>query len=164
VSSYSAQLYSYHTVSVGEGPDEFFALNENIDPNGILVEKAREYLEKDKRENNVHSLLVLPEGAMLNYLTHIPNAIPYYFFAPMILTTRGEDIMHGLHAAPPDRVLVLSRDMREFGVGRFGESRANGKDLIEFLDRNYQAVYSFGGDPLDPNEIGFVVYALKSIQ
>jgi hypothetical protein len=33
--------------------------------------------------------------------------------------------------------------------------------LIEFLDRNYQPAYSFGGDPLDPNQGGFVVYARK---
>jgi hypothetical protein len=85
-------------------------------PTGLLVEKARQYLEKDIIDNSVHSLLVLPEGVMLNYLTRLPNSISYFFFAPFVLADgRNAEIIHQLNAAPPDRIVVISRDMREFG-------------------------------------------------
>jgi len=163
VASNSMQLYSYHTLSIGEGPDQFFGFDENASPTGLLVEQARQYLDKDARENNVHSLLVMPEGVMLNYLTHLPNSIPYYFFAPFVLASgRADEILHRLNAAPPDRIVVISRDMREFGVGRFGDSPEHGQHLIEFINRSYQAVYSYGyNDPLDPERFGFLVFARK---
>jgi hypothetical protein len=158
----SMQFYSYHTQPVGEGDDQFYAVDQNASPTGLLVEQARQYLEIDARENNVHSLLVLPEGVMLNYLTRIPNSIPYYFFAPFVLAYgRNDDILHRLNATPPDRIVVISRDMREFGVGRFGDSPEHGQKVIEFVIQNYVAIHSFGNDPLDPDQFGFVVFARK---
>ena len=159
----SMQLYSYHTLPVAEGDDQFLAFDQNAAPTGLLVEQARQFLETDARENNVHSLLVLPEGVMLNYLTRLPNSIPYYFFAPFVLAYgRIDDILQKLHASPPDRIVVISRDMREFGVGRFGDSPEHGQKLIEFIIKNYGAINTFGwNDPLDPDRFGFVVFARK---
>jgi hypothetical protein len=159
----SMQFYSYHTQRVGEGDDQFYAFDQSASPTGLLVEQARQYLEMDARENNVHSLLVLPEGVMLNYLTRIPNPISYYFFAPFVLAYgRINDILHQLNATPPDRIVVISRDMREFGVGRFGDLPEHGQKLIEFIVQNYQAIHSFGyKDPLDPDQFGFVVLARR---
>ncbi|HEY2383305.1 MAG TPA: hypothetical protein VGK48_19190 [Terriglobia bacterium] len=156
-------FYSYHTLQIGNGPDRFYGFDQNADASGLLVEQARAYLEKDAIDNSVHSLLVLPEGVMLNYLTRIPNSIPYFFFAPFVLADgRNEDIMHRLNAAPPDRIVVISRDMREFGVGRFGDSPEHGQMLLEFINRNYKPVYSYGyADPLDPERFGFAVFANK---
>jgi hypothetical protein len=159
----SMQFYSYHTLPVGEGDDQFYTFDQDTVPTGLLVEQARQYLEMDARQNNVHSLLVLPEGVMLNYLTRIPNSIPYYFFAPFVLAYgRMDDILLRLNATPPDRILVISRDMREFGVGRFGDSPEHGQKLIEYIVQNYEAINSFGyNDPLDPDRFGFVVFARK---
>ena len=163
VTANSMQLYSYHTLSIGEGADQFYAFDQDVIPTGLLVEQARQYLNKDAKENNVHSLLVMPEGVMLKSLTQLPNSIPYYFFAPFVMAHgRIDDILLRLHAAPPDRIVILSRDMREFGVGRFGDSPAHGQQLVEFVNQNYQAVYSYGyNDPLDPDRFGFLVFARK---
>ena len=163
VASTSMKFYSYHTLEIGEGADQFYGFDQNVSPTGLLVEQAREYLERDARENNVHSLLVMPEGVMLNYLTRIPNSIPYYFFPPFIITQRGDDIMSRINTSPPDRIVVISRDMREFGVGRFGDSPDHGQHLIDFINQHYQGVYSYGyNDPLDPDQFGFLVFAHKN--
>jgi hypothetical protein len=163
VASNSMQFYSYHTLPVGEGDDQFYTVDQNLSPTGLLVEQARQFIEMDKAQNNVHSLLVLPEGVMLNYLTRLPNPISYYFFAPFVLAYgRVDDILHRLDASPPDRIIVISRDMREFGVGRFGDSPEHGQKLIEYIVQNYGAINSFGyNDPLDPDRFGFVVFARK---
>jgi hypothetical protein len=159
----SMQFYSYHTFPVGEGDDQFFSIDQNLSPTGLLVEQARQFLEMDKIQNNVHSLLVLPEGVMLNYLARLPNPTSYYFFAPFVLANgRINDILQAFNTSPPDRIVVISRDMREFGVGRFGDSPEHGQKLIEFIVQNYEAINSFGyNDPLDPDRFGFVVFARK---
>ena len=132
-------------------------------PTGLLVEKARQYLEKDIIDNSVHSLLVLPEGVMLNYLTRLPNSISYFFFAPFVLADgRNAEIIHQLNAAPPDRIVVISRDMREFGVAQFGESPEHGADLLAFISANYKGVYAFGDpDPANPDQFGVMIFARK---
>jgi hypothetical protein len=162
--SNSLFFYSYHTLPIADGSDQFLGFDSNVAPAGLLVEQARQFLEKDAREHNVRSLLVLPEGVMLNYLTRIPNHIGYFFFAPFILAEgRNEDIMRRLNAAPPDRIVVISRDMREFGVGRFGDSPEHGQSIVEFINRNYQPVFLFGDkDPLDPEKPGVLVFAHKN--
>jgi hypothetical protein len=162
--SNSMFFYSYHTFPVADGPDQFLGFDSTVAPAALLLEQARQFLERDAREHNVRSLLVLPEGVMLNYLTRIPNNISYYFFAPFILAEgRNEDIMQRLKASPPDRIVVISRDMREFGVGRFGESPEHGQNIIEFINDNYQAVFLFGDkDPLDPEKLGVLVFAHKN--
>jgi hypothetical protein len=164
VASNSRFFYSYHTLSVGEGADQFYAFDPDASPTGLLVEKARQFLEKDKIENNVHTLLVLPEGVMLNYLTRLPNSISYFFFAPFVLADgRNAEIMQQLNAAPPDRIVVISRDMREFGVAHFGESPEHGQDLVDFINAKYKDIYIFGDhDPANPDRFGVVVFARKN--
>ena len=155
-------FYSYHTFSVGTGPDQFYTFDQNENASGLILEQARQYLAKDAIDNNVQSLLVMPEGLMLNYLTRIPDPIPYSFFAPFALAEgRNEEILGDLHAHPPDRIVLLSRDMREFGLNRFGESVEHGKSLIDFLNQNYKQVYSFGSDPLDPDVLGVAIFGRK---
>ena len=161
--SASRFFYSYHTLPVGEGADQFYAFDPNASPTGLLVEKARQYLEKDTIDNSVHSLLVLPEGVMLNYLTRLPNSISYFFFAPFVLADgRNAEIIQQLNAAPPDRIVVISRDMREFGVAQFGESPEHGADLLAFISANYKGVYAFGDpDPANPDQFGVMIFARK---
>jgi hypothetical protein len=68
-----------------------------------------------------------------------------------------------LKASPPDRIVVISRDMREFGIGHFGESPEHGQNIIDFINDNYQAVFLFGDkDPLDPDKLGVLVFAHKN--
>ena len=159
----SMQFYSYHTLPVGRGDDQFYSFDQNLSPTGLLVEQARQFLERDKIQNKVHSLLVMPEGVMLNYLTQLPNPTSYYFFPPFVLANgRIDAILQSFNASLPDRIVVISRDMREFGVNRFGDSPEHGQKLIEFIVQNYESINSFGyNDPLDPDRFGFVVFARK---
>jgi hypothetical protein len=161
--SNSGKIYSLKTFQVAVGGDRFYAFTENVDANGFLVEQARQYLESDIQRNNVRSLLVLPEGPILNYLTRLPNPISYFFFAPFILAEGREDeIIRQLEMNPPDRIVMLSRDMREFGVERFGDSPEHGQKLVEFINTKYEPAFSLGDkDPLRSDSLGFLVLAPK---
>jgi len=164
VASQSAFWLSLHQLPVGTGPDQFLAFDPRLDPqhipaSGALVEIARQYLAQD---SGAHSLLVLPEGIMLNYLTRLPNTIPYYYFNPEIfMDGKDQALIARLKASPPDRIVILSRNMEEYGVERFGDSRDHGAALLQFIQDFYQPVYQQGGDPLDNRQQGVVVFARK---
>jgi hypothetical protein len=162
VVSESSALYRHHTFQVGEGVNRFYTFDPKVDPRGLVVEQARRFLVKDASENNVRSLFVIPEGVMLNYFTKLPVPTPYYFLPPFVLADgREEEILEKFREEPPDRIVFLSRDMREYGVQRFGDSPEHGQKLVDYITKNYQTIYSFGGDPFNPDQLGLIILAPK---
>jgi hypothetical protein len=51
--------------------------------------------------------------------------------------------------------------MREYGVQRFGDSPEHGQKLVDYITKNYQTIYSFGGDPFNPDQLGLIILAPK---
>ncbi|HSY48020.1 MAG TPA: hypothetical protein VLC46_04340 [Thermoanaerobaculia bacterium] len=68
------------------------------------------------------TLAVMPEGITINYLSRTRTPLTFHTFTPV--ETAGpavEDvIVRELIAHPPDRVLIVSRDVREYGSRGFG--------------------------------------------
>ena len=62
----------------------------------------------------------------------------------------------------PKWVIVLSRDLREYGVARYGEKPGHGQLLIEWVQRRYTQVATSGADPLDPDKVGIRAFQLRS--
>jgi hypothetical protein len=155
----SAGRFSLQRQAVGTGPDRFYSYDSEIEPTGALIEVARRYLAADR---SAQTLLVLPEGLMLNYLTRLPSPLRDYLFQPAFFTPENRRAwLKKLSADPPDRVVIITRDMTEFGVQRFGESPEHGQELLEFVQNNYQTVYRIGGDPLDVNDRGLIIGARR---
>jgi hypothetical protein len=157
----SANTLSAQTLPIGTDSDQFFGFDPRIPqaPSGVLMELSREYLAKD---TGARSLLVLPEGVMLNYLTRLPSPIPYYMFDPDQFINHGTDILQRVAANPPDRIVLLTRNLQEYGVDRFGDSPPHGAALLDFIQHNYDPVYHEGNDPLRPDTAGLTVYALRA--
>jgi len=160
IAGQSLRLLALRTQPVGKGSDLFYAFDQSIDPTGLMMEKLRDYFTT--RDSGARSLMVLPDGVMLNYLTRLPSPVPQYTFFPGLLENGQEETtVKRLTAAPPDRVVLISRDMREFGAERFGDAVGHGKLLLDFVERNYERVVVLGGDPLDYRQHGAWVYARK---
>jgi hypothetical protein len=68
------------------------------------------------------SLAVIPEGITINYLAGVPTTLSFHTFTPVeVDAPQTEDaIVRELMARPPDRVLMVSRDLREYGARGFG--------------------------------------------
>jgi 4-amino-4-deoxy-L-arabinose transferase-like glycosyltransferase len=159
VARVSVEWLAAHDLPIADGPDRFYAINAQLDPTGALVETARQYLAAD---SSARTIVVLPEGVMLNYLTRLPSPLPVYLFGPAILTAETRRaLVKKLQAEPPDRVVFISRDMSDFGVERFGDSPENGQELLEFVQDHYQPVFRIGGDPLDVNQRGVIIAARR---
>jgi hypothetical protein len=67
-------------------------------------------------------------------------------------------LLEGLKTRPPDCVVLISRDMQEFGVSRFGDTPEHGSEVLSWLDENYKSFRQIGGDPLDVNQRGVTLY------
>jgi hypothetical protein len=149
----SERILSLKTQPVGEGVDQFYGYAVQADAAPILLESARARLAA---ESNCRSLLVIPEGVMLNYLLRKPGPVSAYNFNPYWLNWRDR-ILEGLQRDPPDNVVLISRDMREYGMNYFGDTPEHGKKILLWIDANYQKIWQAGGNPLDMNQRGAIL-------
>jgi hypothetical protein len=68
------------------------------------------------------TLAVMPEGITINYLTQTRTPLTFHTFTPVETADPAveDEIVRELTAHPPDRVLLVSRDVREYGSRGFG--------------------------------------------
>ncbi len=95
-------------------------------------------------EGAARSLVVLPEGATLNYFTGLRNPTAYHLFIPPELPGPEveERVLVELRREPPDLVALVPRDLSEFGSSGFG--RDYGLRIARWIERRYRRVGVFG--------------------
>ncbi len=140
----SQQVFRQKTAAVGEGLDRFYAFPRQIEATGELVRAVGAALRHTDPEK---TLLVLPEGLTINYLTRLRNPVPDFFFPDP-----NEQFLRSLEGKQPDLIVLVSRDLREYGVQRYG-----GNSLMPWLEKHYTQVAHFGGNPLDYRQHGAVI-------
>ena len=105
------------------------------------------------------TLIVLPEGAMVNYLARRPSPLrDVYFYSFATMAGREAEIVEQLSRSPPTLVAVISRPLREYGISRYGQVAGEGKQILDWVYANYTPELKVGGDPLDPEQMGGVLY------
>jgi len=149
----SRQVLSLKTQRIGEGVDQFYGFTPSVDPTSALLEAARKMLSG---KTDCRNLLVVPEGVTLNYLLRKPVPISAYNFNPYWLQWRDQ-ILDGLQKHPPDYVVLITRDMREYGMNYFGDSPEHGAKIMAWIRGNYQPIWQAGGNPLDMSQRGVVI-------
>ena len=159
LASDSQHILSLKTRTVGKGSDQFYAFSPEIDPKGEIVDLISQALQKMPSRQ---TLLVLPEGVMINYLAGLPSPVaPYCFYSMATADGREDQIVKKLKTHPPDWVVIVSRDLREYGIQRYGEEHDNGQQLLAWVRQNYDFADSIGGDPLDDTQCGGVILKRK---
>lgn len=148
----SFQYWQRCSIPVGVGRDRFLA-----DERGTFVQAAVEAVTN--KVSPEETLLVLPEGVMINYLARRRSPSPYINFMPPELLMYGEaNMVSALEANPPDFIAVVDKDTSEYGVPRFG--RDYGRLIAAWVTaKKYDVVASFGPRPLTGS--GFGVWLLK---
>jgi hypothetical protein len=148
------------TLAVGKGADLFYAVPAEYDFTGEMVRFASGELLKTPPET---TLLVLPEGVMINYLARRVSPVRQYTFYGAETADGGEEqILGKLRERPPDYVVVISRDLRPFGIQRYGDGPGKGGLLLPWVAENYDVVSSIGGDPIDVRQRGGVLLKHKA--
>jgi hypothetical protein len=119
-------------------------------------------LELQARGVQGRSLLVLPEGAMLNFLTGSRHPLYHATLLPHTVAAYGEPAILGeLEKARPDFVVLMHRVWREFDDRRLGGYAPR---VLAWLRREYRPVASFGPPPFRSGWSeggGAVLYARK---
>jgi hypothetical protein len=151
----SHRFLRLETHPVGVGVDRFYTLPPEIEPIGEIVRLIGEELQQTPPDQTV---LVLPEGEMINYLAKRASPVaPFFFFSAATSGGREESILEDLKKHPPDWVVIISRDLREYGVRRYGEAPGKGGLIMRWVDQNYRLSGHVGGDPLEAGHRGGVI-------
>lgn len=145
----NADLFAKKTYQVGTGSDTILADERGRFAGEVLGELARRARPSD-------TLAVLPEGAMLNYLSRHRNSTPYPILMPTEMTMFGEDrLLAAFRAQPPDYIALVHRDTSEFGVPFFGRDYA--RRINSWITDAYDPVFQAGATPFRDTRFGILL-------
>jgi hypothetical protein len=151
----STVAFRNKTVEIGTGRDRFYAFSPAIRETGELVQEVVEALGL---VSPGATLIVLPEGEMINYLMRMPSPVAPFFFYSAVTQGEGEaEIVRQLRLRPPDYVVIISRNLQEYGLHYYGETYGQGRAIMDWVDVHYRVVGTFGGNPIDPDQQGAVI-------
>jgi hypothetical protein len=157
----SQRTLAVKTHPVGSGRDLFYAIAPEHEPTGDIVAQTVTWLKANASPGQ--TLLVLPEGEMVNYLARMPDTVaPFFFFSAATAGDREGMLVSALEKQPPDWVVIISRDLREYGIQRYGERRDQGGQILAWVGRNYEDAAALGGDPLDFRDRGGQILKRKA--
>ena len=150
--------YARKTLPIGSGGDLVLASPERAQP---IAQALR---QMDAQLPRTASLLVMPEGASLNYWLKRANPTPYTLFLPAEVDAFGgeQHILEGIRSSPPDFIALVNRSGDEFGVGPFGSDPRFGGGLLEYVESSYRRVGRFGAEPFRQVRPGVVVMQRRS--
>ncbi len=148
--SMTEESFATKNMAVGEGPDQFYACaNNGADFRG---EGVRQLLVKvDEWTGPTQTLLVLPEGIMVNYLARRKTPTRHINFMPPELELFGErNILQDLRDAPnPAACVLMHKNTSEYGFPYFGTDY--GLLIMKWVGRRYKPDWQFAQPPLQPS-------------
>ena len=127
VAAQSALIRASQTQPVAAGRDRFYAFDPAVDETGLVVNWS---VGRLRAVPPAATLLVLPEGVMINYLSRRARPLSDDF-------SNEEEYVKQLGRAPPDYVILIARDLRESGIAQFGAPGNLGEKIVPWLWQNY---------------------------
>jgi hypothetical protein len=123
---------------------------------GVRFQETLERLNKILKPED--TLLVIPEGALLNYLTRRRNPTPYTSFLLGDLVMFDESQMvENMKNHPPDYVVLADRELYAYGYNSFGVD--TGPQIMNWVKQNYVTIEAIGPEPF--KGLGFGTRILK---
>jgi len=136
-------IYEQRTALVGHGSDAMLVFKPSFRPSGVTLGRVADWIQTNTPPHC--TLAVLPDGAMLNYLSRRINPAGYLRWNPTEETVFGRDNMNrSFMRAQPEFIILIQLDMDEYGIKPFGQDPRNGLELKRWIDAHYRAVYQTG--------------------
>ncbi len=152
----SQAVYARKSFPVGAGADALLAEDPRLSPRPARLRRALARIQA--LEPVPQSLVVMPEGASLNYWLRLRNPSRFHLFLPTEMDAFGEDAMlASLRAQPPDVIALVHRGHREFGVAPFGVDPRYGRGLLDWVRDAYERVERIGPEPFGADGFGVVL-------
>ena len=135
--SISLQRFLMRNVPVGAGGDRLYLFDASVDPRTEAILRTLDSLRELGGDGG--TLASIPDGALFNFITRRKNPTPYLSLWPPEVDGYGEEeILRSFVRTLPNIVLLIRLDTRtEYGVGPFGEDRAYGARIAEWLHATY---------------------------
>jgi hypothetical protein len=128
-----------NTVELGRGGDRLVT-----SPRATFLQEAIDMVAERCPEQG--TVLVLPEGALINYAARRRTPTSFFNYMPPEVAMFGEEAMlDALKASPPDAIVLLHRDTSEYGVPFFGKDY--GVQLYSWVRARYRPVKLWSIDP-----------------
>ena len=148
----SESFYIHKNALMGSGGDKIMAYGPTVDPFRNRVQITLSWMKTNVPPGA--TLAVLPEGAMINYLSRRVNPTPFLVWVPPIMTVFGQTNMTAaFEKNSPDYVVIIARSASEFGMGFFGYDPRYGANLKQWIDDHYDRVYTVP-DPAETSTVG----------
>ena len=152
----SQRIYRLKDFAVGKGGDTIFTYGPKVHISGLVTSLALEWIEE--KTPRQATLVGLPEGIMLNYLSRRTTTSPYLNFMMGEMIVFGEKrIVDDLKTRPSDYVILVDNDPSEFGVGPFGTDPRYGQQIMDWVNQHYTPVTLIGGEPLRSRDFGIKI-------
>jgi hypothetical protein len=152
--SYAKQLYDLKTFPIGSGPDTILTYDPKISMEGPCVRAVLEKLKKILKPDEFFA--VAPEGVMLYWLVRQNKIFPCWRFLPLDLNPSGEErIQKSLSEDKPDYILLIDRDVSEFGYQCFGKDY--GQKIFAWIENNYSPIDVIGQAPFTGKGFGVMI-------
>ncbi|MDD3150734.1 MAG: hypothetical protein PHV68_07850, partial [Candidatus Gastranaerophilales bacterium] len=108
--------------------------------NGFIYKKILDYINTNIPESS--TILVLPEGAMFNFLTNKASMDKYHSLLPLYVEMYGEqNIINDLLKNSPDYIFINNRNTAEYGYTYF--CKDYGQNICNFIYKNYKIEKNF---------------------
>jgi hypothetical protein len=161
LTQFSLHLYSIKNMPVGSGADTILAMGPHFRPMDAEVAAALSWVETNVPPSA--TLAVLPQGALLNYLSRHTNPCGYAAWNPPEMAAFGQEKMTAAFIAhSPDYVIELFVNYGEYGEGVFGQEKRFGLDVQQWIDAHYQMVQLIGHDWLQDGQFGLKILKKKA--
>jgi hypothetical protein len=157
----SQRMWRSKTYAVGQDADRFYAFPPEISRMAQTVHLLTQVVSQRTADR---TLLVLPDGWMVNYLARRPSPLaPFIFFSMTTEQGREARLVDELARRPPDLVVVISRDLQGYGIQRYGESVGEGQLLLQWVAAHYTVLTRVSPNPADPTRFRAVVLRKNAI-
>jgi len=67
------------------------------------------------------------------------------------------EVVRSLEAAPPETVVLVHRDVSEYGVPMFGSDQRYGGRILQWVMARYRPIRIVGDNPLDARGVGLMI-------
>jgi hypothetical protein len=137
--------YRMKIIPIGSGGDRFYVSNAP-EQGGLAVRDTLEQILQLSPSGS--TVAVLPEGVMLNYLSRRETPLRVVNLMPPELVAFGEsEVLRSLRAAPPELVLLVRRDVSEYGYPSFGTDPEYGQAIMTWVRAHYHTLKVVGVRP-----------------
>jgi hypothetical protein len=153
---WSQRFYRLKTFNLTEGKDAIVTYSAAMFPLAPAEKEALDVIGNLTAPGD--GVVVIPEGAMINYLSRRRNPTPYLNFLPPEMSYYGESTMLGsMKATCPECIVLVRRNIKEFGETNFGATPRYGKQMLDWINQEYVTVKLIGDEPFENDGMGIKI-------